>query len=61
MIEKACKSMEAQGMRVIRTSALYETAPMYLEDQPAFLNGACQVGGLILQRQNRYLDTDVVV
>ena len=44
MIELACNSLQARDIRVVRTSALYETAPMYLEDQPPFLNGACQVG-----------------
>lgn len=43
MIELACKSMEAQNLKVIRTSALYETAPMYLEEQAPFINGVCQV------------------
>lgn len=28
---------------VVDTSFLYETAPMYYEDQPRFLNGACKV------------------
>ncbi|KAJ2721889.1 trifunctional dihydropteroate synthetase [Coemansia sp. Benny D115] len=28
---------------VVETSFLYETAPMYVTDQPAFLNGACLV------------------
>lgn len=28
---------------VIDTSFLYETAPMYVTDQPAFINGACLV------------------
>jgi dihydroneopterin aldolase/2-amino-4-hydroxy-6-hydroxymethyldihydropteridine diphosphokinase/dihydropteroate synthase len=28
---------------IINTSFLYETAPMYITDQPAFINGACMV------------------
>lgn len=28
---------------VVDTSFLYETAPMYVTDQPAFINGACLV------------------
>ena len=43
MLEAACRSMEDRNIRVIRTSALYETKPMYLEDQQNFLNGVCQV------------------
>ncbi|KAI7181243.1 folic acid synthesis protein [Hortaea werneckii] len=30
-------------MRVLRTSALYETEPMYVEDQERFLNGVCEI------------------
>ena len=43
MIESAVREMSNRGLRVIRTSALYETKPMYLEDQEAFINGACEV------------------
>ncbi len=39
----AIRRLAACG-EVLRTSSLYETAPMYVEDQPPFLNGA-----LILQ------------
>lgn len=28
---------------IVDTSFLYETAPMYVTDQPAFINGACMV------------------
>lgn len=43
MIESACRSMNARKLGVMRTSSVYETAPMYLEDQSPFLNGVCQV------------------
>ena len=43
-IEQACNLMDARGLKVIHTSGLYETAPMYLEDQQSFINGACEVG-----------------
>ncbi|KAF3484221.1 folic acid synthesis protein [Arthroderma uncinatum] len=43
MIEEACREMEARGIRIKRTSSLFETAPMYVMDQGAFLNGACEV------------------
>ncbi|KAG6993916.1 origin recognition complex subunit [Physcia stellaris] len=43
MIERACKSMEAQNLKVVRTSSLYETTPMYMEDQAPFINGVCQI------------------
>lgn len=32
--------------RVVDTSFLYETPPMYVTDQPTFLNAACKVGPL---------------
>lgn len=43
MIESACREMTDRGLKVIRTSALYETKAMYLEDQQPFVNGACEV------------------
>lgn len=43
MIESACREMTNRGIKVIKTSALYETKPMYLEDQQPFINGACDV------------------
>ena len=42
-IEAACQEMTDRGVRVLRTSALYETKPMYLEDQRNFVNGVCEV------------------
>lgn len=45
MIELACREMDRRHIKVIRTSALYESAPMYLEDQGHFINGACEVRG----------------
>ena len=43
-IEEACREMDADPhIRVVRTSALYETEPMYVTDQDRFLNGACEV------------------
>lgn len=43
-IESACQSLDGSGeIRVIETSPLYETDPMYVEDQDRFLNGVCEV------------------
>ncbi|KAL2176814.1 Dihydropteroate synthase-like protein [Thermothelomyces heterothallicus CBS 202.75] len=42
-IEKACNEMDARGIRVKRTSSLWETEPMYVLDQDRFVNGACEV------------------
>ena len=43
MIESAVREMGDRGLTVVRTSALYETEPMYLEKQESFINGACEV------------------
>lgn len=43
MIESACQVMRDRGLKISRTSALYETKAMYLEDQQNFINGACEV------------------
>ncbi|KAI0541113.1 Dihydropteroate synthase [Xylaria digitata] len=43
MIEQACREMEARGIKVKRTSSLWETEPMYVLDQDRFVNGACEV------------------
>lgn len=43
MIESAIQEMTNRGLSVIRTSSLYETKPMYLEDQETFINGACEI------------------
>ena len=42
-IESACQVMRDRGLKISRTSALYETKAMYLEDQQSFINGACEV------------------
>jgi 7,8-dihydro-6-hydroxymethylpterin-pyrophosphokinase len=45
MIEKACKEMEATGkIKLVRTSSLWDTKAMYVEDQDNFVNGVCEVG-----------------
>jgi 7,8-dihydro-6-hydroxymethylpterin-pyrophosphokinase (HPPK) len=44
MIEQACERMSRRGIRIKATSALYESAPMYVTDQNLFYNGVCEVG-----------------
>lgn len=47
-----CSSLYPKGghssgdISVLSTSFLYETAPMYVEDQPSFINCACLVSSL---------------
>ena len=49
-IEHACRAIDQYpDMRILRTSSLYETEPMYVEDQDRFLNGACLVSKVIAQ------------
>ena len=43
MIRGALKEMDKRGLKVKKTSSLYESEPMYVLDQPKFLNGACEV------------------
>lgn len=42
-IEKACNEMDARGIKITRTSSLWETKPMYVLDQNEFINGVCEV------------------
>lgn len=46
-IERACREMEARGIRVTKTSSLWETEPMYYADQDCFVNGVCEVNAQI--------------
>ena len=46
-IEQACLAMDAEpDLKIVRTSALYETEAMYVEDQDRFLNAVCEVSRL---------------
>lgn len=38
-IENALASMRAKGIKILKLSRLYETVPMYYENQASFLNG----------------------
>ncbi len=41
-IKKALEFLK-EKIKIIKTSSLYETKPMYIEDQGWFLNGAAKV------------------
>lgn len=43
MLEKALQEMSARGIKIKRTSSLWETKPMYVLNQANFVNGACEV------------------
>jgi 7,8-dihydro-6-hydroxymethylpterin-pyrophosphokinase (HPPK) len=62
MIESAVVEMKRRGVDVLRTSSLWETEPMYVQDQGRFLNGACEVCPLssyyaVASHYNRNLGT----
>jgi 7,8-dihydro-6-hydroxymethylpterin-pyrophosphokinase len=43
-IEGALEFLEQKSdVKIVDTSFLYETLPMYVHDQPRFINGACLV------------------
>jgi 2-amino-4-hydroxy-6-hydroxymethyldihydropteridine diphosphokinase / dihydropteroate synthase len=39
-LSRAVRSLQEQGVEVLRWSSLFETAPQHVTDQPAFLNAA---------------------
>ncbi|KAK7206103.1 Dihydropteroate synthase-like protein [Myxozyma melibiosi] len=43
LLSAALDELEKRGIKVLRTSSMYETAPMYVENQPRFLNAVCKV------------------
>lgn len=43
VVEEAFKLLEANGMRILKKSKIYETEPYGYEDQPPFINGALLV------------------
>lgn len=55
-IEKACNEMSARKIKILRTSSLWETEPMYVLDQDSFINGACEVGSYNFQGSSAALE-----
>lgn len=47
-IDNACTSLDQAGVSIRRTSLLYETAPMYVQNQPVFVNGVLEVGNCLM-------------
>ena len=45
MIERACNEISLRGIKIKKTSSLWETEPMYVLDQASFINGVCEVSG----------------
>jgi len=44
--EKALKMLQKEGLDILDVSGLYESEPMYVEEQPQFLNAVCRVTSL---------------
>ena len=42
-IETACRRLRGSGLRITRTSQLYQSSPMYVEEQRPFVNAVCEV------------------
>lgn len=42
-IRRAVRELEGQGVKVIRTGRMYESEPMYVEDQARFVNSVIEV------------------
>ncbi|KAF5657960.1 dihydropteroate synthase [Fusarium heterosporum] len=57
-IERACKEMDRRGIKVKRTSSLWETEPMYVTDQDRFVNGA-YLGPIALLDQLQAIENDM--
>jgi dihydroneopterin aldolase/2-amino-4-hydroxy-6-hydroxymethyldihydropteridine diphosphokinase/dihydropteroate synthase len=41
--DKALKMLQKEGLEILDVSGLYESEPMYVEEQPRFLNAVCKV------------------
>lgn len=42
-IEKGLEKLESFGIHILDVSGLYESEPMYVQEQPQFLNAVCKV------------------
>ena len=47
-IQRACHEMERRGIKVLRTSSLWETEAMYFKNQDPFINGIAEVSMFFL-------------
>jgi dihydroneopterin aldolase / 2-amino-4-hydroxy-6-hydroxymethyldihydropteridine diphosphokinase / dihydropteroate synthase len=46
------KSLNEMRLDIVDTSFMYKTAPMYVNDQPFFLNCACMVSAVLISAYN---------
>ena len=48
-MRRAVDSLEKEGVEVVRTGRMYESEPMYVEDQARFINTVIEVSFCLLQ------------
>lgn len=48
-IRRAVNSLEDEGVKVVRTGRMYESEPMYVEDQARFINTVIEVSPCLSQ------------
>lgn len=62
-VRRAVRALQAAGCTLVDTSRLYESEPMYVEDQDRFLNGAIEISTtlepLALMRLLKRIETDI--
>lgn len=47
-MRRAVDSLENEGVKVVRTGRMYESEPMYVEDQARFINTVIEVSFCLL-------------
>lgn len=47
-VRRAVRALQDAGCKLVDTSRLYESEPMYVEDQERFLNGVIEVSASLL-------------
>jgi hypothetical protein len=50
-VRKAVDELASRGVKTVRTSRLYESQPMYVEDQELFVNGVIEVCISFIRKQ----------
>jgi 2-amino-4-hydroxy-6-hydroxymethyldihydropteridine diphosphokinase len=48
-VRRAVDSLEDEGVEVVRTGRMYESEPMYVEDQARFINTVIEVSFCLLK------------
>ncbi|KAK9450141.1 Dihydropteroate synthase-like protein [Limtongia smithiae] len=43
LLSASLEELEKRNVKVLRTASMFESAPMYVENQPRFLNSVCEV------------------